>query len=241
MAGHSKWSNIKRRKEAQDNKRGKIFTRLIREVMVAARAGADPGSNASLRLAISRAQQANLNKETLERAIARGSGQLDGDNLERIYYEGYGPAGLAYYVETLTNNRNRTVAEVRHAFSKCGGSLSVSGSVAYLFTQTGVCHIEAPDEDTLLELLIDHDVTHMEESDQGVFTVMCSLESLSPLIEAVQGHPNINIIEHQTPWLADPSPVVMTPEQEAANDKLMEMLQGLDDVQEVYCNLSRDE
>ena len=240
MAGHSKWANIKRRKEAQDNKKGKIFTRLIREVTVAARGGADPESNAQLRLALSRAYQANMSKDTIERAVARGSGQQGADDLERIFYEGYGPGGVAYYVETLTDNRNRTVAEVRHAFSKCGGSLSAAGSVAYLFTQMGVCEAKAPDEDSLLELLIDFDIDRIEVQGEGVFVVVCSSEALSEVVQALSSCDNTSLLSHSTPWLCDPAEISLTEAQSQANDKLVDMLENLDDVQEVTHNLSED-
>ena len=138
MAGHSKWANIKHRKGRQDEKRQKVFSKLIRELTVAAKLGGpEPGDNPRLRLALDKALGANMPKDTIERAIARGSGDQEAENLEETIYEGYGPNGVAIIVETLTDNKNRTVAEVRHAFSKYGGSLGTDGSVAYLFTKIG--------------------------------------------------------------------------------------------------------
>lgn len=136
MAGHSKWANIKHRKAAQDAKRGKIFTKLIREITTSARLGdPDPANNPRLRAAVTAALTNNMTRDTINRAIQRGAGGGDGEQLETIVYEGYGPAGSAVMVECLTDNRNRTVAEVRHAFSKCGGNLGTDGSVAYLFSK----------------------------------------------------------------------------------------------------------
>jgi YebC/PmpR family DNA-binding regulatory protein len=148
MAGHSKWANIKHRKAAQDAKRGKIFTKLIREITTSARLGdADPANNPRLRAAVAAALTSNMTRDTINRAIARGASGGDGEQLETIVYEGYGPAGSAVMVECLTDNRNRTVAEVRHAFSKCGGNLGTDGSVAYLFTKKGVLTFVGADED----------------------------------------------------------------------------------------------
>ncbi len=239
MAGHSKWSNIKRRKEAQDNKRGKIFTRLIREVMVAARAGAEMDSNAQLRLAVARAQQANMNKDNIERAILRGSGQLESSVLERIFYEGYGPGGVAFYVETLTDNRNRTVAEVRHAFSKAGGSMSSEGSVAYLFTQIGFCSVKASSEDQLLELLIEEDISRIDAVEPGVFSIFSTLQALHPVID-ILNHQNIEILDHGSPWVCEPAELSLTPEHFDSNIQLMEHLECLDDVQAVYSNIAHE-
>ncbi|NNC68547.1 MAG: YebC/PmpR family DNA-binding transcriptional regulator, partial [Gammaproteobacteria bacterium] len=147
MAGHSKWANIQHRKKAQDAKRGKLFTRLIREITVAARmGGSDMDSNPRLRLAVDKGLSANMNKDTVDRAIKRGAGEQDGDNYEEIRYEGYGPGGSAILVDCMTDNRNRTVAEVRHAFSKAGGNLGTNGSVAFQFTESGVLSYP-PDSD----------------------------------------------------------------------------------------------
>ena len=143
MAGHSKWANIQHRKGAQDKKRGKLFTKLIRNITVAARGGADLDGNPGLRLAVDKAKAQSLPKDRIEAAIKRGSGQLDGDNYDEITYEGYGPGGVAVMVECLTDNRNRTVADVRHAFSKFGGNLGADGSVAYMFNKVGLFQFAA--------------------------------------------------------------------------------------------------
>ena len=156
MAGHSKWANIKHRKAAQDAKRGKIFTKLIREITTSARIGdPDPANNPRLRAAVTAALTSNMTRETINRAIARGAGGGDGEQLETIVYEGYGPAGSAVMVECLTDNRNRTVAEVRHAFSKSGGNLGTDGSVAYLFSKKGLLTFVGVDEDALMDAALE--------------------------------------------------------------------------------------
>ena len=153
MAGHSKWANIKHRKAAQDAKRGKIFTKLIRELTVSAKVGGgNPADNPRLRAAVDKALGANMTRDTIDRAIARGAGSNDADNMEELTYEGYGAGGVAVLVEAMTDNRNRTVSEVRHAFGKCGGNLGTDGSVAYLFTRRGPLVFAAGvDADALLE------------------------------------------------------------------------------------------
>lgn len=155
MAGHSKWANIKHRKERQDAKRGKIFTKWIRELTVAAKqGGADPASNPRLRLALDKALGANMSRDIIDRAVARGAGTNESDNVEELSYEGYGPGGVAIMVEAMTDNRNRTAAAVRHAFTKCGGNLGTDGSVAYLFERKGqISFAPGVDEDALMELL----------------------------------------------------------------------------------------
>ena len=156
MAGHSKWANIKHRKAAQDAQRGKIFTKLIRELVTAAKlGGADVGSNPRLRTAVDKALSNNMTRDTINRAIQRGAGGGDDTNMESIVYEGYGPGGTAIIVECLTDNRKRTVSEVRHAFTKSGGNLGTDGSVAYLFTRKGLILINEADEDALMEAAIE--------------------------------------------------------------------------------------
>ncbi|MDE0715781.1 MAG: YebC/PmpR family DNA-binding transcriptional regulator, partial [Gammaproteobacteria bacterium] len=157
MAGHSKWANIKFRKAAQDAKRGKIFTKIIKEITVAARiGGSDPDANPRLRAAIDKALAANMTRDTIERATKRGAGELDGVDYEDIRYEGYGPGGVAVLVETSTDNRNRTVSEVRHAFSKHGGNLGTDGSVAYLFNKVGsIVFSDSEDGDRIMEIALE--------------------------------------------------------------------------------------
>ena len=174
MAGHSKWANIKHRKAAQDAKRGKIFTKLIREITTSARLGdADPANNPRLRAAVAAALTGNMTRDTINRAIQRGAGGGDGEQLETIVYEGYGPAGSAVMVECLTDNRNRTVAEVRHAFSKCGGNLGTDGSVAYLFSKKGLLTFVGVDEDALMDAALEagaDDVVTEEDGSIEVYT-----------------------------------------------------------------------
>ena len=179
MAGHSKWANIQHRKGAQDAKRGKLFTKLIREITVAARMGdPDPASNPRLRMAVDKALSGNMTKDTIERAIKRGSGVQDGENFEEVRYEGYGPGGVAVMVDCLTDNRNRTVAEVRHAFTKAGGNLGTDGSVAYQFTKSGILsYPRDSDEDTLMEAALEAGADDVVNNDDGSFDVLTQPEA----------------------------------------------------------------
>jgi YebC/PmpR family DNA-binding regulatory protein len=174
MAGHSKWANIQHRKNAQDAKRGKLFTKLIREITVAARAGdPDPATNPRLRLAVDKALSANMTKDTIERAIKRGSGAQDGENFEEVRYEGYGPGGVAVMVDCVTDNRNRTVAEVRHAFSKAGGNLGTDGSVAYQFNKAGILsYPSGSDEDRIMEAALEAGAEDVLDYDDGSVDVL---------------------------------------------------------------------
>ncbi len=236
MAGHSKWANIKHRKAAQDAKRGKIFTKLIRELTVAARTGgADQDSNPRLRDAISKALSANMKKDTVENAIKRGAGAADGDNYEEVRYEGYGPAGVAVMVECLTDNRNRTVAEVRHAFSKSGGNLGTDGSVAYLFSKIGMLSYPAgSDEDAIMEAALEAGAEDVVGNDDGSVDVTTSPDNFTEVKEAM-------IAAGFEPEMAE---ITMQPatsvdlELEDAEKvlRLVDMLEDLDDVQNVYNN-----
>lgn len=235
MAGHSKWANIKHRKAAQDAKRGKIFTKLIREITTSARLGdADPANNPRLRAAVAAALTSNMTRDTINRAIARGAGGGDGEQLETIVYEGYGPAGSAVMVECLTDNRNRTVAEVRHAFSKCGGNLGTDGSVAYLFTKKGVLTFVGADEDALMDAALEagaDDVVTEEDDTIEVYTTPNDFGTVLDGLEAAGFKP-------------ESAEVTMIPSTEAELDaetapklmRLIDMLEDLDDVQEVYHN-----
>lgn len=236
MAGHSKWANTKHRKAAQDAKRGKIFTKIIRELVTAARlGGGDPGSNPRLRAAIDKALSNNMTRDTLNRAIARGVGGDDDTNMETIIYEGYGPGGTAVMVECLSDNRNRTVAEVRHAFSKTGGNLGTDGSVAYLFTKTGVITF-APgqDEDVIMEAALEAGADDIQTYDDGAIDVYTAWESLGDVKDALQA----------AGFVADQAEVTMIPSTKADMDaetapkllRLIDMLEDCDDVQEVYHN-----
>lgn len=236
MAGHSKWANIQHRKKAQDAKRGKIFTRLIREITVAARmGGSDPNTNPRLRLAMDKALAANMTKDTIERAIKRGAGELDDVNYEEIRYEGYGPGGAAIMVDCMTDNRNRTVSEVRHAFSKCGGNLGTSGSVAYQFTETGVLSF-APesDEDKIMEAALEAGADDVVNNDDGSIEVLSAPERFSAVLHTMQEQglePENAEVTQRADVLA---PLALDDAQKML--KLLDMLEELDDTQNVYTN-----
>jgi YebC/PmpR family DNA-binding regulatory protein len=236
MAGHSKWANIQHRKNAQDAKRGKLFTKLIREITVAARmGGGDMNTNPRLRLTVDKALSGNMTKDTIERAIKRGAGGLDGAQMEEIRYEGYGPKGVAVLVDVLTDNRNRTVAEVRHAFTKCGGNLGSSGSVAYLFNKKGVITF-APgiEEEKVLALALEagaDDVVTYPDKSIDVFTS----ESLLPQLKSLFEQKKLIPTQSEVTWLAS-TQVALTGEDAEKMERLMTMLEDLDDVQMVYSN-----
>jgi YebC/PmpR family DNA-binding regulatory protein len=188
MAGHSKWANIQHRKKAVDAKRGKIFTQINRVLSVAAReGGGDPDTNPALRLAIEKANAANMPKDNIERAIKKATGDLDGVTYEELKYEGYAPGGVAIMVECLTDNRNRTVAEVRHAFTKYGGNLGTDGSVAYLFSKIGVMNF-APgtSEDDVMEVALDAGADDIVTEEDGSIEVITSPEAYSGVLEAMK-------------------------------------------------------
>ena len=235
MAGHSKWANIKHRKAAQDAKKGKVFTKIIREITVAAKGGAIPEDNPRLRLAIDKALSVNMKKDTIEKAIQRGAGNADGDNFDELTYEGYGPNGVAILVEALTDNRNRTVAEVRHAFSKHGGNLGTDGSVAYLFNKTGVIsYPSGTDEDAVMEAALEAEADDVITDDDGGVEVQTPSAKLSEVKDALSaaGLP------------PESSEVVMLPSTSVELDvdgaekvlKIVDTLEDLDDVQNVYTN-----
>ncbi len=236
MAGHSKWANIKHRKAAQDAKRGKIFTKLIRELTVAARTGgADLDSNPRLRDAMAKALAANMKKDTVENAIKRGSGAADGENYEEIRYEGYGPAGVAVMVECLTDNRNRTVADVRHAFSKSGGNLGTDGSVAYLFNKIGLLTYPAgSDEDAIMEAALEAGADDVVSNDDGSIEVTTAAESFNSVREAMAAagfEPEVAEVTMQPSTSVD----LQLDDAEKVM-RLVDMLEDLDDVQNVYNN-----
>ena len=236
MAGHSKWANIKHRKAAQDAKRGKIFTKLIRELVVAAKeGGADPDANPRLRAAIDKALSNNMKRDTVDNAIARGAGNAEGDNMETVVYEGYGPGGAAVMVETLTDNRNRTVSAVRHAFSKCGGNLGTDGSVAYLFNKTGVItYAESCDEEALIDAALEGGAEDVDTPEGEVKTVLTNSESFGTVKDALDA----------AGFKALHAEVALVPSTKATLDEdsapkllhLVDMLEDIDDVQEVYSN-----
>ncbi|WP_369601647.1 YebC/PmpR family DNA-binding transcriptional regulator [Hahella sp. SMD15-11] len=235
MAGHSKWANIKHRKAAQDARRGKIFTKLIREISVAAKGGADPADNPRLRAAVDKALQHNMKKDTIDKAIARGAG-LDGqDNYEELTYEGYGAGGVAVYVEAMTDNRNRTVAEVRHAFSKHGGNLGTDGSVAYLFSKKGIISF-APgaDEDRIMEVALEAGAEDVVTNDDGSVEVRTLPEDFEAVREALKA---AGLAFEEAEVTMVPSTTVELDVETARTVlKMIDMLEDLDDVQNVYTN-----
>ncbi|MBY5920304.1 YebC/PmpR family DNA-binding transcriptional regulator [Ferrimonas balearica] len=236
MAGHSKWANIKHRKAAQDAKRGKIFTKLIRELTVAAReGGSDPDSNPRLRAAIDKALSNNMTRDTVDRAVKRGAGELDGQELETIIYEGYGPGGTAVMVETMTDNRNRTVSGVRHAFTKAGGNLGTDGSVAYLFTKQGVIsYAPGTDEEAVMNAALEAGAEDVETAEDGAIDVFTTPETFGAVKDALDA----------AGLTSDNAEVTMVPSTKAELDletaekflRLIDVLEDNDDVQEVYHN-----
>jgi YebC/PmpR family DNA-binding regulatory protein len=236
MAGHSKWANIKHRKERQDAKRGKVFTRLIREITVAAKlGGGDIDANSRLRLAVDKAQDQNLPKDTIERAIKRGAGALEGANYEEIRYEGYGIGGAAVMVDCMTDNRTRTVADVRHAFTKHGGNLGTDGSVAFLFQHCGqMVFAPGTDEDRLMEAAIEagaEDVVANEDGSIEVITAPPDLTSVRATLEKAGFRPDLAEVT-----MKPTTETELTGEDAAKMQRLLDALEGLDDVQEVYTN-----
>lgn len=236
MAGHSKWANIQHRKGAQDAKRGKLFTKLIREITIAARfGGSDSTSNPRLRAAIDKALTSNMTKDTIERAIKRGAGAQEGDNFEEIRYEGYGPGGVAVMVDCMTDNRKRAVAEVRHAFSRCGGNLGTDGSVAYLFEQVGFISFSAgSDEDQIMEVALEagaQDVVHNEDDSIDVLTVPNEFYTVKEAMEKAKLIPTeAEVTMHASTNTAldlDNAQTML---------RLLDTLEDLDDVQQVYSN-----
>ncbi|MDA8365154.1 MAG: YebC/PmpR family DNA-binding transcriptional regulator [Gammaproteobacteria bacterium] len=235
MAGHSKWANIRFRKGVQDAKRGKIFTKLIREITVAARAGGDPDYNPRLRGAIDKALTQNMTKDSIERAIKRGTGELEGAHYEEIRYEGYGPGGVAVMVECTTDNRTRTVGEVRHAFAKHGGNLGTDGSVAYLFRKLGVLTFPAgTSEDRVMEAALAagaDDVVTNEDGSIEVLTAPEALEDVRGAMDQAGVSP-----EHAEIVQRASTDVRLSGEEAEKMLKLMDVLEDLDDVQNVYSN-----
>ncbi len=236
MAGHSKWANIQHRKGAQDKKRGKLFTKLIREVTVAARmGGGELDSNPRLRLAVDRARAQSLPKDNIERAIKRGSGEIDDANYQEIRYEGYGPGGTAVIVDCLTDNRNRTVADVRHAFAKCGGNLGADGSVAYLFNHVGqLFYPPGSSDETIMEAAIEAGAEDVLVDDDGSVEVLTDPADY----EYVTGAMRRAGLEPAEALLTMRASTSASLDADAASSmvKMLEMLEDLDDVQQVYSN-----
>ena len=236
MAGHSKWANIQHRKGKQDAKRGKAFTRLIKEITVAARLGdSDPASNPRLRLAMEKAYDQNMPKDNVERAIKRGSGELDGVDYQEFRYEGYGINGAAVIVDCMTDNKTRTVADVRHAFSKNGGNLGTDGSVAFLFKHCGQM-IFAPgtDENALMEVALDAGAEDIISNDDGSIEVITSpfdFVNVKQRLEAADFKPEMGEVTMKAE-----NEVVLSGDDAVRMQKLLDALEDLDDVQEVYTN-----
>ena len=234
MAGHSKWANIKHRKARQDASRGKVWTKVIREITVAAKDGPDQNDNPRLRLALEKANSANMPKDTIKRAIEKGSGTGETGSLEEIIFEGYGPGGVAILVETMTDNRNRTVSDVRHAFSKFGGNLGTDGSVAYLFKKLGIIHIDKGfSEEKLMELVIESGAIDFTEEDD-FFEVTTEVNDFNNIIDFFKNN-EVAYINAQLTLRAE---TLVNLDQEMSEKVLniMEFMDDLDDVQEVHTN-----
>ena len=236
MAGHSKWANIQHRKGAQDKKRGKLFTKLIREITVAARlGGGEVASNPRLRLAIDKAKAKSMPKDNIERAIKKGSGNLDGVDFQEIRYEGYGPGGTAIMVDCMTDNKNRTVAEVRHAFSKFGGNLGEDGSVSYMFEHVGIiAYPVETDEDALIDIALEVGAEDVITDKDGSIEVLVSPSEFENVRDSITaaGFPN----ENAELTMRAANSTSLTLAHAGTMVKLLDMLEDLDDVQNVYSN-----
>ena len=234
MAGHSKWANIKHRKARQDASRGKVWTKVIREITVAAKGGPDPDDNPRLRLALEKANSANMPKDTIKRAIEKGSGTGETGTLEEIVFEGYGPGGVAILVETMTDNRNRTVSDVRHAFSKYGGNLGTDGSVPYLFKKLGLIHISKDlSDEKLMDLVIESGALDYTEEEE-FFEVTTEANSFNDVLEIFKKN-EVEYINAQLSLRAEIS-VDIDHEMSEKVLNIMEFMDDLDDVQEVHTN-----
>jgi YebC/PmpR family DNA-binding regulatory protein len=234
MAGHSKWANIKHRKARQDASRGKVWTKVIREITVAAKGGPDPDDNPRLRLALDKANAANMPKDNIKRAIEKGSGTGETGALEEIVFEGYGPGGVAILVETMSDNRNRTVSDVRHAFSKFGGNLGTDGSVSYLFNKIGIIHIAKNySEDDLMEIVLESGADDLVDEGE-YFEIVTGSAELSSVLEALKN----NKIENTNAELTLRAETSIAIDQEMSEKvlKIMDFMDELDDVQEVHTN-----
>lgn len=236
MAGHSKWANIQHRKGKQDAKRGKLFTKLIREITVAAKlGGGDPAANPRLRAAIDNGLSNNMTRDTIDRAVSRGAGDSENDNVEELRYEGYGPGGVAVLVETMTDNKNRTVSEVRHAFSKHGGNLGTDGSVAYLFTKVGLISFPSGlDEDAVMEAALEGGAEDIVTNTDGSIDVITEPDSFVDTKEALV----TSGLEPENAEITMRASTSSELDKKGAESmlKLLDVLEDLDDVQKVYSN-----
>ena len=235
MSGHSKWATIKRKKAALDSKRGKIFTKLIKEITIAARTGGDPAGNPRLRLAVDNAKAQIMPMDNIERAIKKATGELEGVTYHELTYEGYGPAGIAILVEVATDNKNRTVAEVRHLFSKHGGSMGETGSVAWMFDRKGIITMPAAgkNEDDVMEVILEAGADDLSTQDE-FFEVQTSVESFEPVRRALVDK-NFTVENASLQWIAKNLIEVKGEDAEKAM-KIIEALEDIDDVQNVYSN-----
>ena len=235
MAGHSKWANIKFRKAAQDSRRGKLFSKLIREVTIAARSGAEVEHNPRLRTAVEKALAANMARDVINRAIQRGSGAARGEGFEDVLYEAYGPGGVAIMIECSTDNRNRTVSEVRYVLSKYGGNLGTEGSVGYMFNRLGIIQIAGGhDEDYVMEVVIDAGADDIETTDDGEFVISTSPDSFSNVVEFIE-EAGLEIAEAGIEQCST-APLEVSDDHKEQLVNLLSALDEVDDVQEVYTN-----
>ena len=235
MAGHSKWHNIQHRKGAQDAKRGKVFTKLIKEIVVAAKMGGGViENNPSLRAIIDKALAANMKRDTIDNAVNRGAGDLDGDNYEEVRYEGYGLGGTAIMVDCLTDNRNRTVSDVRHAFTKHGGNLGTDGSVSYMFSKQGFISFASGDEDAIMEVAIESGADDVITNDDGSIDVMTTPDDFFSVKDALVAN-NLNP-EHSQITMEPTNRIELNLEDAEKFMKLIDRLEDLDDTQDVYHN-----
>jgi len=241
MSGHSKWATTKRKKAVIDAKRGKMFTKLIKEITISAReGGGDPAGNPRLRLAVDNAKSANMPQDNIDRAIKKATGELEGVSYHEFTYEGYATAGIAVMVEVATDNKNRTVAEVRHVFSKGGGTLGESGSVAWMFERKGIITLpkQGKSEDDIMEIILDAGADDLQSEDD-FFEIQTSLESFEPVRRAL-AEKNFSFENASLQWIAQNS-VKVSGEDAEKVIKLIEALEDLDDVQNVYSNADFDE
>lgn len=241
MSGHSKWATIKRKKGAADAKRGKMFTKLIKEITIAAReGGGDPAGNPRLRLAVDNAKAANMPADNIDRAIKKATGELEGVTYHELVYEGYGPGGIAMMVEVATDNKNRTVAEVRHSFSKYGGSMGETGSVAWMFERKGIITLPTQNktEDDLMNIILEAGAEDLQTEDD-YFSVQTDLESFEPVRKALVAA-NLEIENASLQWIAKNTIAVKGEDAEKVMT-LIEAMEDNDDVQNVYSNADIDE
>ncbi|MBN1213484.1 MAG: YebC/PmpR family DNA-binding transcriptional regulator [candidate division Zixibacteria bacterium] len=242
MSGHSKWATIKRKKGKADQERGKIFTRLIKEISIAAReGGGDPEGNPRLRTAIAGAKAANMPQDNIKRAILKGTGELPGVKYESVTYEGYGPSGVAIYLEVMTDNRNRTVSEIRHILTKFGGNLGSSGCVAWMFDKKGVITVdtEAIDEDTLMEICMDKGAIDISTS-SGAFEILTEANDLDDCRMALENK-SIPMVSAEVTMVPQNSVKIEKENEASSMLKIVDMLEEHDDVQKVYTNFDIDE